>query len=161
MEHHFISTKNLGTQLRDDLTVDLHHTSLDKLIGLTTAAYSSIGQILVKADWLIGIEMLLFIFYTLLQRIFGIRIVVATFLGAKATLRTLAIATTLLTIATLRTLTIATTLLIATLRTLTIATTLLIATAWLTIAFSLLLTRLETAFLRLTILGTRLISSTR
>ena len=149
VETDVVGAHHLGTQLVDNLTIDSHHTSLDKLVGLATAANTGISQELVQTDGLIGIEILLLIFNTLLQRILGIGIIARRTLTIAALLRTLSIATTLLTVT--AALLIATTLLIAAL--LTVAATLLIATLLrtLSIATALLVTAalLITALARL------------
>ena len=138
VETDVVGAHHLGTQLVDNLTIDSHHTSLDKLVGLATAANTGISQELVQTDGLIGIEVLLLIFNTLLQRILGIGIIARRTLTIAALLRTLSIATTLLTVT--AALLVATTLLIAAL--LTVASALLIATLLrtLSIATALLVT---------------------
>ena len=132
METHFISTHHLSTQLGNHLTINGDNTSLDELVGLAAAANTCIGKELVQTDRLIGIEVLLLIFYTLLQAILGMRIIAGGMLAIAATLLTIATAL----------LTVTAALLVATL-------TGLIA-ALLTIAAALLvttLTRLVAAFL--------------
>ena len=147
VETDVVGAHHLGTQLVDNLTIDSHHTSLDKLVGLATAANTGISQELVQTDGLIGIEVLLLIFNTLLQRILGIGIIARRTLTIAALLRTLSIATTLLTVTAAlliaALLTVAATLLITTLlRTLSIATALLVTAALLITALARLVTTL-------------------
>ena len=67
MEHHLIRAEHLGAEFGNYLTIDLHHASLDKLISLTTAANTGIGEELIQTHGLVGIEVLLLIFDTFLQ----------------------------------------------------------------------------------------------
>ena len=159
VETDVVGAHHLGTQLVDNLTIDSHHTSLDKLVSLATAANTGISQELVQTDGLIGIEVLLLIFNTLLQRILGIGIIARRTLTIAALLRTLSIATTLLTVT--AALLVATTLLIAAL--LTVASALLITTLLrtLSIATALLVTAalLITALARLVTTLARLVTT--
>ena len=147
VEQHLVSTQYLGTQLGNNLAIDLYDTCCDELVSLTTTADASISQELVQTQGLIGIVVLLLVLDALLQRVLSIGIVARS---------VLAIAATLLTIAT--TLVVTTTLLIATLLVattlLTVATTLLIAATLLTVTTTLL-----TVLRTLAVLWTLLIAS--
>ena len=143
MEHHLIGAEHLGAKFGNHFPIDLHYACLDKLIGLTTAANAGIGEELVQTNGLIGIEVLLLILDTFLQRILGIGIIAAALL--------LAITATLL---------IATALLIATTRLLTVATALLI-TATLLLAITARLLPIVATTLLLAIASTLLITAAR
>ena len=176
MEMHHISTEHFGAQFRHHFSIDSHDTSLNEIVSLTSAADTSIGKELIQADRLVGVIVLLLIFYALLLTILGIGIIVGRTLTeptlgtlAITSLRTLAVTTLrTLTIAALRTLAVTSlrtlavtslrTLAIAALRALTIA-----ALRTLSIAATLLITLLV-AFLIVTgaeptLLLTRLIAT--
>lgn len=143
MEHHLIGAEHLGAELGNHFPIDLHYACLDELIGLTTAANAGIGEELVQTNGLVGIEVLLLIFYAFLQRILGIGIIAAALL--------LAITATLL---------ITAALLIATTRLLAVATALLI-TATLLLAITARLLPIVATTLLLTIASTLLITAAR
>jgi hypothetical protein len=66
VEHHGIGAHNLGTQFGNHLTIDRHDSCLDELVSLSTAAYTGVSQELIQTNGLVGIVILLLIFYTLL-----------------------------------------------------------------------------------------------
>ena len=80
VELHLVGTQDLGTQLCYHLTIHGDDTSLDKLISLTTAADTCIGQEFVQAQRLIGIIVDLLVLNALLQAVLSIRIVVGRML---------------------------------------------------------------------------------
>ena len=141
MELHLVSTQHLSTQLGNNLTINGDNACLDELIGLATAADTCISQELIQTNGLIGIEVLLLILNTLLQRVLGIGIILST-LGLETTLLTRLI-TTLLLIA------------VATLLARLVASALLIAT----LLVSTLLTRLVTTLLVRLVSATLLIAT--
>ena len=151
MEANLIGTHHLGSQLVDNLAVHLDYASLYELVSLATAADTSISQELIQTDRFVGVEVLLLIFYTLLQRVFGMRIITRSMLTVAAALL-LTIATTLLTIAAAL-LTITAALLTITAALLTVAAALLVATL-LTIAATLLTIASLFAFRLLVVTGT-------
>ncbi len=106
MEFHLIGTQDFGSQFGHHLTIHSDYSSLDICVGLTTAAHTGIGEELVETNRLIGVDVLLFIFYALLGTVFCVRIiprrvltitiVITTLLALVATL--LALVATLLTL---------------------------------------------------------------
>ena len=147
VELHLIGTKDLCTQLGNNLTIDCYQTCLDELISLTARAYTSIGEELVQAQWLCWVDVLLLIFDTLLHAILSIWIVTRSVLTETAT-TVVAIATTLWTAIT------ATVVAITTLLRTTIAATTVVA-----IAATLWTTITTTVVAITTLLRTRLVAA--
>ena len=75
METNLVSTEDLCSKFSNDLAIYCYHTCLDELISLTTAAYTCIGEILVKTQWLVWIVVHLLVLDTLLHAILSIGIV--------------------------------------------------------------------------------------
>jgi hypothetical protein len=159
VEHYLIRAQYLRTQFGDNLPVYFHYTSLDELVGLTTAAYTGISQELVQTDGLVGIDVIFLILDTLLHRIFCIGIVwlllllfrTKTALGATLVTAGLIAATWLIT----------TTRLVASARLLTIFTTWLVAalTLWLITTLAILLTGTRLVIATWLITSARLVAS--
>ena len=118
VELHLIRALHLHAKLRCHYAIDGDNTSLDKLIGFATRANARIGQIFIKTDRLVGVNVLLLVLDALLHAILGIGIVS---LALAIAALTLLIATLALAIATLAGLVATLTGLIATL-TLAVAT---------------------------------------
>ena len=78
MEHHLVTTLDLGTQFSNHFTIDSYYTCSDEFISLTARTYTSIGQILVQTYWLLWIHELLLIFNLFLTTIFRIWFVTRT-----------------------------------------------------------------------------------
>lgn len=78
MELHFVGAQYLGAQFGYHFSVDGHYTCLDEIISFTTAANTGVGKEFVQTDGLVGIVVLLFIFYTLLEAVLCIGIIVCS-----------------------------------------------------------------------------------
>ena len=63
IECHLILAGHLGAEFGNDLTIDLHQTCSDVLVGFTTRADTGIGQILVETQFLIRIDNSLRVFH--------------------------------------------------------------------------------------------------
>ena len=147
VELHLIGTKDLGTQLGNNLTIDSYQTCLNELISLTARANTSIGEELVQTQWLCWVDVFLLIFDTLLHAILSIWIVTRSVL-TETTTTVVAIATTLWTAIT------ATVVAITTLLRTTIAATTVVA-----IAATLWTTITTTVVAITTLLRTRLVAA--
>ena len=150
VEAYHIGAHDFGAQFGDYLTIDGHHTCLNELVGLATAAYTGISQELVQTDGLVGIEVLLLIFYTLLQAVLCIGIIVGRMLTVTAL--TLLIAATRLEATLLTGLIAATRLVALALLALLIAATRLIAFALLARLIAALTLLIATTLLEATLL---------
>ena len=135
VELHVVSTHNLRTELGNHVAVDRHDACLYELVGLAAAAYSGVGEELVKADGHRRVDMLLLVFDAFLKAVLCMRVVVGSALAVVA----LAVVATLALLSILRTL---------------VATTLIAALTGLVSAFALIgvVTRTVTCLLAVAIL---------
>ena len=84
---------SLCAKLCYNLTIDLHHASLNELISFATRTNAGIGEILVQTDWFVRINMCLLILNLLLHAVLGMRIVAVNTRTAVVTTLTLLIGT--------------------------------------------------------------------
>ncbi len=140
MEFHLIGTQDFGSQFGHHLTIHSDYSSLDICVGLTTAAHTGIGEELVETNRLIGVDVLLFIFYALLGTVFCVRIIPRRVLTVTIVITTLLalVAALLALVAALLTLIAALLALIATLLTGLIATLLTLVATLLALVATLL-----------------------
>ena len=65
VEDDIVSAQHLGAEFGHHLTVHAHHTCFNVAVGITTRTDAGIGQILVKANGCIGVDVFLLILVTL------------------------------------------------------------------------------------------------
>ena len=98
MEFYLIRTQHFGAQFGHNGAVYAHYPCLDKLVGLTARAYTRVGQILVQANRLVGVDVFFLIFDALLKAVFCIGIVARTLSVAALTGLVTALRTTITTL---------------------------------------------------------------
>ena len=85
VDDNLIATQHLNSEFGHYLTIDRHSSILYELICLTSTAYTCIGNKLIQAQWLVGIDMFLLVLDALLHAILSIGIIVGTTLTIAPT----------------------------------------------------------------------------